>query len=166
MSSLLAIDPGVHASATAWFEDRALQQVGDWPACKPSPIRVYDRAVVEVPQFDGRVSLHVIGLAVAGAHLAGSAAEHVRFVTPREWKGSMPKPVHHHKVWLALSPAERTVLPDYAEHEINKALIRGAKDGWRKPGGTYYGASDRGRVHNALDAVALGLFELGRLVVV
>lgn len=166
MSSLLAIDPGVNASATAWFEDRVLQQVGDWPARTPRPIRAYDRAIVEVPQFDSRVSIHVIGLAVAGAHLAGSAAEHARFVAPREWKGSMPKPVHHRKVWAELSDAERKVLPDYAEHEINKALMRGAKDGWRKPGGTYYGASERGRVHNVLDAVALGLFELGRLVVV
>lgn len=170
--TLLAIDPGKHWCDCAWFYDGELTRVYAMPSLHRTAGPALhglsipaNRVICEKPQLDGRPATDLIDVTLAGAYLAGQAWGTVRFVEPREWKGSMPKPVHHRKVWQTLTPTERAALPDYAEHEINKALLRGAKDGWRKPGGTYY-RGERGKVHNALDAVALGLFELGRLVVV
>lgn len=166
MSALLAIDPGKYRCDCAWFYNAGLTRVWDQPVFERCAHRYpADQVICEAPQLDGRPPTELIPVALAGAYLAGQCKGPARFVTPREWKGSMPKPVHHRKVWQALSPTERTALPGYTENEINKALMRGAKDGWRKPGGTYY-RGERGKVHNALDAVALGLFGLGRLVVV
>jgi hypothetical protein len=160
---LLAIDPGVHDVATAWFEDGILRQVGFWAARKPSPCRAYGRAIVEIPQFDRRPSPQVIELAVAGAYLAGSAAETCRFVTPSEWKGSVPKPIHHCQIWTALSEAERACFPQDTNDRILAARMKGARDAWRKDGARYYGKGKGHEVHNLLDAAGLGLFELGRI---
>lgn len=164
MSYLLAIDPGVHENYVARFADGVLFSVLDWPT--GALIRsTYDVCIFERPQFDGRVHKHVIDLAVNAALLAGSTrAPLIRGVEPREWKGSQRKPVHHLRIWRALSPAERKVLPDDTHDRITKAILKGAKDAWRKPSVTYYGKAKGSEIHNVVDAVGLGLFQLGRLV--
>ncbi len=55
-------------------------------------------------------------------------------VEPAEWKGQVPKPVHHARIWAKLSPEEQDVVG---------RCLKGVPAGQR---------------HNALDAVGLGLW--------
>jgi hypothetical protein len=89
---------------------------------------------------------------------------------PRQWKGSTPKPVHHARMWEALTDAERRVIGGATTASaIWAACERGASDRWRKAGATYYRARELPTVdgtkitHDLLDAVALGLYDLGRM---
>jgi hypothetical protein len=67
---------------------------------------------------------------------------------PRQWKGQVPKPIHHHRAWKALSGAEREVLP---ADTLARILIG-------VDGGPYSWDG-----HNFLDAIALGLKHLKRV---
>lgn len=159
--SLIAIDPGVYKTACALYRGGRLYSVGYGPDMQR--VRA-DRAVCEKPQFDARVGVYNIDLAVAGAFLAGRLSTGgVVFTEPRHWKGSRPKPVHHQEAWAELLPRERSILPADTYTRICNAVERGALDRWRKSGGSYYGRSQGSDVHNLLDAVALGLWYLGRL---
>lgn len=131
------------------------------------------RVVVERPEANGRSTPpdDLIAITAAGFFLAGLfAGGPVRVTTPREWKGQTPKPIHHGRLWDALSRAERTLLGGApTEAAIRSARQRGAKDRWSKPGATYYRASEFPTVngvkitHDILDASALNLWDSGRL---
>jgi len=54
---------------------------------------------------------------------------------PQEWKGQVPKNVHHERILAALSPAESARIPKLPKADA----------------------------HNMLDAIGLGLFHLGRI---
>jgi hypothetical protein len=131
--------------------------------------------VVEIPQADGRAAPveDLIKIAVAGMKLAtwcaGRAGEIVEY-RPREWKGSTPKPPHHARMWRVLTPAEQALLGgERTAAAILAACKRGAAAGWKKPGATYYRASEFPTVngtkitHDILDAVALALYDLKRI---
>ncbi len=177
---LIAVDPGVHECACAEFVDGSLTRVefisavwGGPGSGRFWPMATYDvdECVIEIPQHDKRVGVHNSALALHAGLIAGACRCGVYAYTPSNgenpWKGSTPKPVHHRRVWAELSPDERAVFPAGTEARIIKACEKGALDGWRKPGGEYYGKAKGAdgigaRVHNVLDAVALGMHHLGR----
>lgn len=177
--SLLAIDSGHPDCACAVARGLKLTWVGS--ACIQTvslgtrSAGGFDRVIVEVPQADGR-SVPVddlIRVATTGVRLAerfasrGHAIEEVR---PRDWKGSVPKPPHHARMWKALSNEEQDLLGGAQTYfAIVAACRRGAQGAWKKPGATYYRARELPSVngtkitHDILDAAALALYALKRL---
>lgn len=176
MSSLLAIDSGYPECACAVADSRERLV---WVGTDPDGLHFrFHRVVVEIPQADGRaVPLDdLLRVAVAGARLAERRVAHgtprgvVVEYRPREWKGSVPKPPHHARMWDVLSPAERARLGGERTHAaILAACKRGALGAWKKPGATYYRAKEFPTVggtkitHDILDAVALALYDLSRI---
>jgi hypothetical protein len=175
VSSLLAIDSGHPDAAIAAAEGKRLVHVAmvtlDWV-----PSARFDRVVVEIPTLRGDNTPNpedLLLVAVMGARLAERAAcrlGEVHEYRPREWKGSTPKPPHHARMWDALQPKERALLGgDRTLRAIEAACTRGAQNGWRKPGATYYRASEFPTVngtkitHDILDAVALALYDMRRI---
>jgi hypothetical protein len=175
VTALLAIDPGsagagnavavfVHRKlAGAWFERVDAMCRHALEACR------LDTIAVERPDYQGQRSdqacvIDLINLAWSGAMLAGAyagrdGAELVEY-TPRQWKGSEQKPIHHARLWTVLDAGERAVLGGAAtERRILEARERGALKRWA-PNVKWYGSWSG---HNLLDAVALGCVHLGRL---
>ncbi len=176
MSELYSIDPGIPDCAVAYYCGLRLVWVALMPsdAWSSDPVPVGTDTVCELPQVDGRgvPATGLIKLATAGALLSGRLSNcAAKFATPSEWKGSTKKPIHHARMWNALSDAERGVLGGAGtQRAIDAAKKRGAADGWRKKSSAaYYRAAEMIRVdglridHNILDAVALGLWHLGRI---
>lgn len=148
--NLLAIDPG-RCAGWALFREGKLRQAGVTSVDDPhseafvalvTPNLVTD-FVIEIPQVY-RASQSkgdpndLIKLAVgAGRWIERATLAKLRVHThlPAEWKGQIKKTPHHARVMTVLGEVERMQLPRMAEDKR----------------------------HNMLDAVALGLFQLGRL---
>ena len=145
--SVIGIDPGV-TTGGSWFEDGALVQAGATPAdefLEFDPLGGIGPAIliIEVPRIYPRGGKgdqnDLIDLAVLVGDLRGfyrRAGFTTRLVAPRFWKGTTPKPIHNKRVVATLTPAERAFLP-------------------KRPRAKTFD-------HNMLDAVGLGLFQLGR----
>lgn len=181
MRTLLAIDPGYAARgqgcACAAFVDQRLYSVWFERPPQPNPVDSdleclldFGLVVVEKPQADGRTRgidpSVVIELAWVGAALGGMYSGRdgcgLKGTLVSAWKGSVPKPVHHKRLWQRLDGNERAVLGGLKTLEaIERACTKGALERWSKPGTRYYSASFT--THNLLDAAALGMHELGRL---
>lgn len=188
MADLVAIDPGygrrTEGCACAVFRQNALRQnvlaavlTVRPDGCARAIGEQYESAyvVLERPQSDGRTqgvgrdgtpAEVLIQLALQGGIVAGLFAAPngtVRAVTPSEWKGSLQKPIHHKRALAALMPAELELAGGMAALNIVLAAVeKGARDRWRKPGGAYYTPSAK-VLTDKLDAIALGLWALGRL---
>jgi hypothetical protein len=128
-----------------------------------------DFVLVEQPQYEGGTTgrstkcnpatlmqLSWEGALLAGMY-AGAAGCPVIAKTPRQWKGSTPKPVQHVALWAVLSLEEMRILG-------------GAKTGWAIEAACEKGALKMGFeypsafvTHNLLDAVAMGCKHIGRL---
>jgi hypothetical protein len=177
-ANVIAIDPGYSARGegcacayvtggyltSVWFARSDSALFADVLPITPTNV------VVEKPQQDSRSwglpPSTLINLAWEGALLAGLYAGRfggsVVAVTPSTWKGSVPKPVAHGRLWKVLTPAEREVLGgDDTARRIEAAKRKGALDRWGKPGVRYYPRTWGG--HNLLDAAALALTHVGRL---
>jgi len=189
---LYAIDPGVHSCALAQFTDRALVGLTDTATWKWGPIEVGAPPtlilgglgpvwiVLEVPRADKdpRKSNDLIDLNGSGGRLAGQiegyaagrATLTLRYArnssAGKGWKGQIPKPIHHARLIKALSPAELAIVeaeytprrgdPKTALEYVRRSCVRLATDpNWH----TWY----KNKIHNGLDAVALGATEIGRL---
>ncbi len=176
MTDLFAIDPGVKTCATALARSSQLVCIASMPSFMAPLIGRHCAVIWERPQADGRGAPvdDLIALTHAGADLARAVAGRdmgIRAVTPRQWKGSVPKPVHHGRLLDVLLGAELDLLGGHTviRAAVEAAARRGAADGWRKPGATYYRARELPTVdgvkitHDLLDAVALLMFGLGRL---
>jgi hypothetical protein len=170
---LTSIDPGAERCALAcWLQDctlAAVLDVGsyDWPTTWAA-----ENVVVEVPQADGRAQVgdDVLRMALSATRVGARAAlvslsEH----QPREWKGSLPKAVCHARAWAALSYDERELLGgDRTGRAIEAACARGAAARWKPHHNHYYRDRELPSVgglkitHDILDAVAIGLWYLGR----
>lgn len=177
---LLTIDPGFarrgKGCACAFFRDGRL--AGVWFA-RPEQIATrapvaypvdpsLDLVLWECPQVDSRsrasvpaiVTLAAVGGELAGLY-AGMTGAAVERVAPSAWKGSVPKPVAHGRLWRVLDARERAVLGgDATARAIDAAKRKGALSRWNKPGAAYYPASFD--AHNLLDAVELGCWKLDR----
>ena len=169
---MIAIDPGgAKGCAVAHFAGGVFDAV--ITGCSvPWLTRWRPRVViVERPQVDGRTRGRERGTldaawngALLAGYIAGTGGAEVRVVEPREWKGSVAKPVHHKRLWAVLSEHERAKLGGEAtERAIVEACERGAAERWRQSGERYYRAARGAVTHDALDAVALGCWATFRL---
>jgi hypothetical protein len=166
--SVVFIDPGKHSCACALMRRRSLTALEATNVC-PEWAAVTD-VVLELPEANGRSTPpdDLIAITATGCLIAGRLAGRngcVRLVTPRQWKGSVPKPVHHHRMWDALTPAERALLGGPRTlAAIVAASLRGAGDRWQKKGAAYYRKAElpAGITHDLLDAAAGGLYAVGR----
>lgn len=170
-----AIDPGGKACATAAGVEGALVWVGSLPSFVSPPKQKASGPVVaayyEVPDRQEAPLADLVKIATAGAQLAAWLSRDVHPVGVQTWKGSMPKPIHHARMWEELSREERRVLGGPATgRAIDAAAERGAADRWRKSGKLYYRAGELPKLasglkitHDTLDAAALLLWSVGRL---
>lgn len=165
--NFLAIDGGVYKCAVASFYAGRLAWVGfvpippaEWHGDLP------DRVIVERPIIRGNNTPDpqtIVDLAWSSAALAYSLGRPVTAVTPQQWKGDVPKPIHHGRVLLPTSP-EALFSP------LELAVLESAVPGWRDrvlkaqmklaknralTGAKAYGTWEG---HNLLDAVALGVW--------
>jgi hypothetical protein len=167
-SLLVAVDPSLRGCGVAFFADGELLAAGvrrttlvGAPAWLDVASRVrsfvdevqitafagrvfqtVDQLVIEVPQKDARPARvsDLLDLAgVAGAVAARIWARHVDAPTPTRWKGSVPKNVVAERARGALRPGEHWIR--IRDVDSLAGTIR----------------------HNAWDAIALGLWALGRL---
>lgn len=136
---VVAIDPGKHASGIAKFIDGVLKSV----AYADDAETYADEVVVEIPQVypksEGDPN-DLIEVAFAAGRLVNQVvgpAELIK-VKPAQWKGQVPKKIHHARAKAALSEWERTIVDRHSTTVESKK-------------------------HNIWDAVALGLWHLGRL---
>lgn len=145
---LLAIDPGKCTGWALFWEfnsgDVRLWQAGVTDVDKdPVPWHLLTEAVCELPQVyraaqsKGDPNDLIKVAAQVGRWEERAKSRGIPWVTylPNEWKGQVPKDVHHRRAMRLLSEEENRRIPEMAE--------------------TYR--------HNMMDAVALGLFRLGRL---
>jgi len=138
----LAVDPGKD-TGLAFFRGARLVGVQLVDGADPPRIGGIDAIVCEIPHAgDGRATKSDIitlsvraGLAIGAARAPGVT---LRLVTPSDWKGQTPKDVSHARTLGLLDAQERAVL--------DAAL----------------GKIPRGRRHNILDAVGIGIWALGR----
>ncbi len=144
LDRLLAIDPGVNLSGWALFDKGVLISAGhdenlvvvNIIKCRASHI------IVERPRTYGGKSnkgdtMDLLDLSVEVGFFCGVAyAEDIEFraVLPQEWKGQTPKSVSHAQLLRRLTAEERKVIPKMA----------------------------KAKIHNVLDAIALGCSALGR----
>ena len=146
---LLAIDPGADAG-WARFNSTTLQACGlaGTPAVAVcADDAKIERVIIEKPMIypGGRQQARpadVIKLAVRAGEWGGRAtalwAVVPEYVEPFRWKGSIPKDIHHARIWARLTPVEQAVVSEAA---------RGMAPSKR---------------HNVMDAVGLGLYAIGR----
>lgn len=125
-------------------------------------VLVADRVVVERPKYDGRIDRGVppgviIDLAwnVARVAEALSGGRSVVEYTSDDWIGGTPKAVLHGRIWIALSAAERRHFPADTAELIHEAKLRRAQNPKARP--------FEHHSYNTLDAVGIGLFDLGRI---
>lgn len=135
----LSIDPGIDTGYALWrgYGQLLACGVADPRRNCPEGIR---SVIIEKPQvYEARNSKgdpnSLIALAIQVGEYKGFFEERratVALIRPHDWKGTLPKEVHHARLWEALSPAEQAV--------VSQAGRGVAKS----------------RLHNMLDAVALG----------
>ncbi len=156
---ICAVDPGTKETGLALFEDgklkhckllRAKTLTGmiselanvDLPALFDEP----DVVIVEQPTIYPRDGAKKSNALIKVSLIAGAAASAfgcgtwtaVNFVEPRTWKGSVPKDIHNMRTLDKLDPDELLV---YTERTLYMPV---------------------GIVHNMVDAIGLGLYEIGR----
>jgi len=174
---LVAIDPGYavrgKGCAIAMFVNSRLVATqflrqGKRFLAEDVPLDHVDEVIWECPQVDSRtvtstpacVQLAAVGGTIAGL-IAGAFGAQVFAVSPSDWKGSVPKPVHHKRLWDKLYPDEIELLGGAETlRQINDAVLKGAGERWKRSGGDYYPRS--WLTHNLLDAVGIGLWRVPR----
>jgi hypothetical protein len=174
MASILYIDPGVcdvqrkgvklriDGCACAHFVDGLATSVFFAAECGPQA-GAFDLVVIERPHIRGNSTPNpqdIVDLAWDGAALAYSLGAPVSWYLPQQWKGGIPKPAFHRRMWPHLSAAERRLFPAETLDVIKAAAQKGALDKWARSGADYY--PKRFRTHNLLDAIGIGLYDLGR----
>lgn len=147
MTTLVAIDPGVKNLAWAQFEDGALARCG---LSRTDHATNHARALIGLSQPDILVleqmvprdlpnAADLIAVSHTGAFVAGALRPVVLlYPTAAEWKGSVPKRIHHPRIAAKLTDAERAVVASVAVR-VPASLL-----------------------HNVWDAVGLGLWGLRR----
>lgn len=168
MTTTLAIDPG-KSMGWALFSGAALVRCGAFDGDYDAGMRTFgessglppgfsytDRIVCERPQYypptrgAKRVDPNdLITLALRAGAVVGSVRRlypcvEVRWVLPATWKGSVPKPIHQRRIWEALTPAEQA---SARPAPAGPVAARRESPGWT----------------DTLDAIGLGLYDLGRL---
>lgn len=151
-------DPGVHRIARAIFVNRQAVSIDYLPACEtvsrtlPASFLGIEKPQIyqNTPTAQANDCLDVWGAACwfrAEVRRNSVRVLSERIVSPEEWKGQLPKPVHHARLWEAMAESERALFPADTEERIRKGIQRG---GYTNAKGNDF--------HNLLDAVGIGLF--------
>lgn len=154
---MISIDPGKSWVYVALWNAGVLCKTLRWD---PLDLTQYERApriVIEKPNINKNTPnwQSVLDVAWSGALVAGRCGGNVQHYEPSQWKGSVVKPIHHGRVWAAMTQAERFLFPAEVPD-----IIQRAKETYARTGQVRKYDHDW---HNNLDAVGLGLFALGRL---
>lgn len=126
-------DPGVGYAGFASFSERLLAAAH---LDNSAAVCAYGHMVgiVEAPEHTWKPEKDILRLARAAGEIGGRYSNRL-YVTPAEWKGSVPKGIHQKQHILPrLTEAERALLP-----------------------------TKKGDLVHVLDAVGIGLWYLGRL---
>lgn len=124
--TLLAIDPGKRKLGWAFFADRRLVRCG---LSRIDGVDAFGRLAIlhslALPCAEtGIVELmsvypgdrakgdpnDLIAVATVGAELAGRKCDFVRYVSPRDWKGQVPKEIHHERILSRLDEDEKVLV--------------------------------------------------------
>jgi hypothetical protein len=153
METLIAIDPGVKISGWALFaSDGRLDSCGVARSKSTDDARAAEQqagqiptaavAVVELmhPRGDDTRSrtAEILRVQWVGGFLAGRLGLVARAAPPHEWKGSVPKHIHHPRILARLDDGELRVMDSHLSGLSSKVK------------------------HNAIDAIGIGLWALGR----
>ena len=149
--TVYAIDPGKHSVYVATvrevlacsYQVCSVREVRD--PTDLSPV-VDPEVVLEVPEVNRMIPAQdLIDVASLGNDIAGRIAGltgKITKYTPGQWKGRLPKPIHHSRMWGHLTVTERKLLGGRKTIEaIDAACLRGARARWAKSGERYYRAS-------------------------
>lgn len=147
MIRLVAIDPGVKNLAWAEYHGGRLSECG---LSRAESAELHAAALVNMAGPDVLVleqmvprdipnAADLIAVSHTGAYVAGVLRpRELRYPTAQQWKGSVPKRIHHARIAQILSPAERAVVA-WVAVRVPSSLL-----------------------HNVWDAVGLGLWGLDR----
>lgn len=142
---LCTIDSGANAGIALWWHGQLVycrlvraREVREWQlqCLQSSPI---SRAVVEIPIVRSNQGTKVdpnglIKLGVSAGRLVPALCGEVKTLIPNQWKGSLPDEILYRRIMAALSDEEKALVPKLAQ----------------------------GLLHNVLDAIGIGVNELGR----
>lgn len=144
---MVAIDPGKHASGWAAFVGGELVLCGYTGSAKTLVAALYpiyrepSLAVIEAPRVYDRKRWKgdpndLIDISIAGGILVGALRpKEIRIIRPQDWKGQTPKHIQADRTLAKLTEAERSQLE---------------------------GVTTKSKLHNVIDAVGIGLWELKR----
>lgn len=144
---IVAIDPGKHASGWAAFHGGELQLCGYTGSHKTvvatlEPIfGTPELVIIEAPRVYDRRRWKgdpndLIDISIAGGILVGALRpEAIKIIRPQDWKGQTPKDIQAERTLAKLTEAERLQLE---------------------------GVTTKSKLHNVIDAVGIGLWELKR----
>lgn len=166
---LIAIDPSINALGVAVFNEHGYllyaRTITSQPHIKDPTQRIAAMAsqvkavgeqwptkrVIEWPQVDKRTAnTDPEDLWLLAGVCGALSTETSIAVRPREWKGQLPANVCARRILERLEPIELEAIDGLIG--FTKCLDRAEKEG--------YEISHR--LHNAIDAVGLGLYQLGR----
>ncbi len=177
----LAIDPGLRDLGAALFDGDELDRVAvlvnpnrrgrDVPAWAAmgdlvrSRFPSADELVIEMMvvragrrDVDPDDLMQLVG--IAGVLVGLYAPIPARVVRPEDWKGRVKKRIHHQRIVGALNPNERRIIERVMEDGNGFRTLTGYLDACRRCRGNDY---PNDPIHNAIDAVGIGLHARGRL---
>lgn len=126
ISALIGIDPGTRA--LGWVRGTEAGIVISAGCSRVRPGAIADMAAeharaighgtshlahLEAMHWDGRRPTTVgdlLDVQAVGAIVAARVAAEIRMVKPGEWKGTIPKEIHHPRLLAVLDPAERRIV--------------------------------------------------------
>lgn len=146
---LLAIDPGVDTGWATFNGERRLTGCGlSRAGANPPPLEGLSRVTIECPALRPRGEKNpnaILKVARSAGEWAGRCyPAEVVYVTPNQWKGTLPKSVSHARMWAKLDEKEKSI--------VDKAFKQAPGRNGLAPG----------LRHNVLDAIGIGLFSVGR----
>lgn len=131
-----SVDPGVSYYAAAYWRDKELSFVGLLPIEDKGMARL-PLCVIEKPQVYKATRVRnrdIEDLLFAAGRIAERHDSYVAYL-PSQWKGQLPKAVHHARILSELTEHEKTCLEGFTKTE-------------------------RGHI---VDAIGLGLYHSGRM---
>lgn len=147
---LCTVDSGAKAGAALWYQGQLQfcrlvreREIWEWQSqiynlCLTYQVDV-TKTVVETPIVRSNQGTKVdpnklIKLGVSAGRLVPAFSGTVQTIIPNQWKGTLPDEVLYARIMMALTETEKALIPDLAE----------------------------GLLHNVLDAIGIGINELGR----
>lgn len=153
---IIALDPGDPVVYGAVFDRGVCVKLREFTrAVMPIDRTKYSQAVCEEPSILGAPNAaDMVQVLISGSVVASALSCNVVFYPVPTWKGSLKKPIHHYRVWPHMTKEEQAFFPKNTLDVINKACAKIAQTGK---------ANYEPEWHNHLDALALGMFHLGRI---